>query len=195
MRVLLALILMLAAPLTAHADDLERLLDERELIRLADGLDRAVDAKDWDAAMATFADQVAFRAGNTHTILPREALVGMWQVNLFEEKTSFHLRGNHMVEIEGDTATMVSHGYAWNRLPGLEGGDFWEVWGVYTYEFSRTIDGWLITSFDFQPLHERGNSAVQTASRDGAQTPPPPAAEEQFGEDAGAPVPEGKPGE
>lgn len=34
-----------------------------------------------------------------------------------EDKASFHLRGNHRITFEADgTATMVSHGYAWNQM-------------------------------------------------------------------------------
>ncbi|WP_158308171.1 hypothetical protein [Roseobacter litoralis] len=34
-----------------------------------------------------------------------------------EDKASFHLRGNHRITFEADgTATVVSHGYAWNQM-------------------------------------------------------------------------------
>jgi ketosteroid isomerase-like protein len=144
----------------------QTLADERALIRLADGLDIAVDAKDWTAARAAFADDIAFAFGAPDaplTAMRADDLVALWRQNLHPAKTSFHLRGNHMVTVDGDTATMRSHGYAWNRLPGLEGGDLWEVWGVYTYAFARQDGEWRITAFRFTPLHDRGNAAVPAA--------------------------------
>ena len=34
------------------------------------------------------------------------------------KKTSLHLRGNHLVTLNGDRATVYSHAYAWNRMEG-----------------------------------------------------------------------------
>ncbi|MGF1527632.1 MAG: hypothetical protein ACFCBW_12675 [Candidatus Competibacterales bacterium] len=31
---------------------------------------------------------------------------------LCAEKTSFHVRSNHLIAVEGDRAQMISHGYA-----------------------------------------------------------------------------------
>ena len=155
-----------AAEAPSEAALVRTLADESALIRLANGLDVAVDAKDWGAARAAFADDITFAFGAPDaplTAMRADDLVALWRQNLHEAKASFHLRGNHIVTLDGDAATMRSHGYAWNRLPGLEGGDLWEVWGVYDYAFARTPAGWRITSFRFVPLLDRGNDAVPGA--------------------------------
>lgn len=142
-----------------------------ELTRIADALDAAVDAKDWEGARALFADEVAVDftglTGGEPATIPADALIGGWSSNLTAAKTSFHLRGNHRVDFRGsDNAHMVSNGYAWNRLEEgalLEnGGDpLWEVWGVYTHDFERIRGEWRITGMTFNPTAQRGNAYVR----------------------------------
>lgn len=149
----------------------ETLVDRAELIRIADGLDTAVDAKDWAAARAFFADEVTVDFGSlTGTgpvTIPSDALIAGWQGNLTAEKTSFHLRGNHAVEFDGaDAATVTSQGYAWNRLergalPENGGEALWEVWGSYTHGFTRTEAGWKINEMRLSVSAERGNPFVR----------------------------------
>ena len=168
LRILLAT-LVLALPLMRSAvaltsDDLQNLLDERTLVRIADGIDDAVDAKDWARARAFFADRVAvdfssLGAGPPKTI-PADDLIGGWAANLKGSKTSLHLRTNHLVTVTGDRAVMTSHGYAWNRLEG-NGDPLWEVWGLYEHRFTRTGAGWTVDGFTVRMTHERGNMWVK----------------------------------
>lgn len=142
--------------------------DYLAMVRVADAVDRAVDAKDWDTARGYFTQDVRVDfssiGGGAPGVMPADDLVGAWRENLFPEKASFHLRGNHGVEMLGeDVAEMVSHGYAWNKLPGLADGELWEVWGVYEYTFLRRDGGWKISAFTFRATHSRGNAAVPSA--------------------------------
>ncbi|MEM9750116.1 MAG: nuclear transport factor 2 family protein [Pseudomonadota bacterium] len=170
---LLAAVLTTALAPSARADDVADRLAALEaraaLISIADGLDAAVDAKDWETARGYFADEVRIDFssldGGPPSTISSDELIGFWRANLFAEKTSFHLRGNHVIDIDGDVAEMTSHGYAWNKLPGLEGGDFWEVWGVYEYAFARRGDEWKLTAFTFKATHQRGNAAVPGAPK------------------------------
>lgn len=153
----------------AQDNRMQQLLDERAIIAVADGLDTAVDAKDWDSALAYFAADIDVdlsAAGGPSARMPAAELVGMWRQNLFAEKSSFHLRGNHLVSLSGEEATLRSKAYAWNRLPGLPGGELWEVWGDYTYRMARAGDGWAIAAFTFAPTAQRGNSEVPLAPRE-----------------------------
>ncbi len=142
-----------------------------EMIRVADAIDAAVDAKDWPLARSFFVDtiDVDFSAlvGGAPARIPADMLIDGWSANLTAEKTSFHLRGNHRVTFHGaDAATMHSHGYAWNRMeagaePANGGEPLWEVWGVYTHGFARTEAGWAVTSMTFAPTAQRGNAWVR----------------------------------
>ncbi|MEL7132769.1 MAG: nuclear transport factor 2 family protein, partial [Pseudomonadota bacterium] len=102
-------------PITA-----DTLVARAEMIRIADALDAAVDTKDWALARSFFTDRIdvdfASLIGGTPANIPADALIAGWSDNLTDEKTSFHLRGNHRVTHQDDgSATMLSHGYAWNR--------------------------------------------------------------------------------
>ena len=147
------------------------LVDRLELVRIADALDAAVDAKDWTLARSFFTDTInvdfTSLVGGEPARIPADGLIAGWSANLTEEKTSFHLRGNHRLTFTGsDSATMLSHGYAWNRMErGAEkenGGEaLWEVWGTYRHDFKRSADGWRITGIAFNATAQRGNSFVR----------------------------------
>jgi hypothetical protein len=150
-----------AQPLPA---DLPTLLDERAVIRIADGIDRAVDAQDWPRARNYFADEVAVDSsgltGQPPATITADELVAGWAGNLRGSKTSLHLRSNHEVALDGDRATVLSNGYAWNRMEG-NGDPLWEVWGTYEHRLTRGPDGWKVDGFTFRMTHERGNPWVK----------------------------------
>lgn len=166
-------------PVAAQADapgagtpiTVETLVAQAEMIRIADALDAAVDAKDWTLARSFFTDtiDVDFTSliGGDPATIPADALIAGWSGNLTAEKASFHLRGNHRVTFEEDgVATMLSHGYAWNRmergaLPENGGDAMWEVWGTYVHGFAQTDDGWKVDAMTFTATAERGNDFVR----------------------------------
>lgn len=156
--------MLLVAALASTSIDAANAAAIAELVRVADGIDAAVDAKDWTRARSYFADQVAVDfsslGGGPAATITADALISGWSGNLKPSKTSFHARTNHQVRIEGAAATMTSHGYAWNRLEG-NGEPLWEVWGVYTHSFKRNGDRWQVTGMTLAVGHERGNMWVK----------------------------------
>lgn len=161
---MMSTLLAAATVLTGDPVTPANLADIQDIVRVADAVDAAVDAKDWAAARALFADTVATDftslGGGAPATIPAQALIDAWRANLAPSKTSFHARTNHRVRIEGDRATLVSHGYAWNRLEG-NGDPLWEVWGVYTHSLARTAGGWRVDGMALEVSHERGNMWVK----------------------------------
>ncbi len=149
----------------------ETIVDQAEMIRIADAIDAGVDAKDWALTRAMFTDEITVDftslVGGEPTTIPADALIAGWSGNLTAEKESFHLRGNHRVTFTGpDSAVMLSHGYAWNRmergaLPENGGDPLWEVWGTYEHSFARTDDGWKVDGMTFTATAERGSEFVR----------------------------------
>ena len=134
---------------------------EHRLIALTDAIDAAVDRKDWAQVRGYFADRIEVSLpGQDTRSMASEELVSIWEANLYPEKTSFHLRGNHLVSVAAASATVHSHGYAWNRLEGLDGGDLWEIWGVYEHGFTRRDGRWRVSRFAFRATHQRGNERI-----------------------------------
>ena len=150
---------------------METLVDRAEMIRIADAIDAAVDAKDWPLARSYFTDEITVDftslVGGEPATIPADGLIAGWSGNLTAEKTSFHLRGNHRVTFTGeDGAVMLSHGYAWNRMErgALEengGNPLWEVWGTYEHGFERTGEGWKVNAMTFTATAERGSEFVR----------------------------------
>ena len=147
------------------------LVSQAEMVRIADALDAAVDAKDWSLARSLFADTITVDftslVGGDPATIPADALIDGWATNLTADKTSFHLRGNHRItHHDANSATMLSHGYAWNRLargalPENGGEAMWEVWGTYVHEFTKSDSSWKISAMTFTATAERGNPFVR----------------------------------
>ncbi|MDW3182736.1 nuclear transport factor 2 family protein [Roseobacter sp.] len=168
----LATILPATAETTAGSPiTMETLVDHAEMIRVADTIDAAVDAKDWALARSLFTDEIRVDftslIGGEPATIPADGLIAGWSGNLTEEKESFHLRGNHRITFEADgSATMVSHGYAWNKMErgalAENGGNaLWEVWGTYEHSFVQTEAGWRVDGMSFFATAERGNDFVR----------------------------------
>lgn len=147
------------------ADAMQLLVDEREILRVVDGIDNAVDAKDWETCRGYFTDDIyadfTSLAGGSPGHLPADALVGAWATNLFAEKQSHHMRTNHRITIDGDRAEVFSKGLALNILPRGLGSDLWEVYGNYVHSLERTSQGWRCTGMSFFVTYARGNEQVR----------------------------------
>jgi hypothetical protein len=99
-------------------------------------------------------------SGQPPATVPSDDLIASWASNLKGSKTSLHLRTNHQVSIDDDRATVLSNGYAWNRMEG-NGDPLWEVWGVYEHRLARSGETWKVDGFAFRVTHERGNPRVK----------------------------------
>jgi hypothetical protein len=148
------------------ARDVRHLLDLEDIRVVVDGIDSAVDAKDWARCRAYFTHEIrvdfAALGGGPAGRMPADDLVESWRRNLFAEKASFHMRGNHLIEVGEGTATVRSQGYAFNRLDRPLGGDLWEVWATYAHELVRSAQGWRCSAIGISAVrHTRGNEMVR----------------------------------
>jgi hypothetical protein len=151
----------------AHAENaLQRIVDEAEIRRVVDEIDNACDAKDWARCRYYFADEVdvdfTSLAGGEPARVKADDLIAGWRTNLFAEKKSFHLRGNHRVEIDGNRrAEVFSKGYAFNLLESGEAAGLWEVWGEYVHTLEKTEAGWRVSGMTLKVSHRRGDERVR----------------------------------
>lgn len=140
--------------------------DEAAIRHIVDEIDNACDAKDWEACRAFFADEVetdfTSLAGGEPAKIKADDLIGAWAKNLFAEKKTYHQRGNHRIEIDGNRATVFSKAYAFNLMESGKVTGFWEVWGNYTHELKRTDAGWKCSAIKLEVVHQRGDERVRT---------------------------------
>jgi hypothetical protein len=181
---ILALVALAGCSSPEPSPQVQRLLDESEIARVAVSIDDAVDRKNWSAARAFFADEIDVdfsTLGGEPSHIPADQLIDNWKATLPRGKPSFHLSGAPLITINGDTATLTARGYAWNMLPTRPAeNNLWEVWGVYEEKMKRMPEGWRVTAFTFTKTYERGDPAIRTATADavvppsGMDQPPPP---------------------
>lgn len=153
------------SPLSAAASASQRLVDEREIIRVVDEIDNAVDAKDWAMCRGYFQNEIdvdfSSLVGGAPAHIRADELVGGWRRSLYADKKSYHMRSNHRVSVNGDRAEVFSKGYAFNQLTSKTGSDLWEVWGDYRHTLVRTPQGWKVSRMALQVTHARGNEKAR----------------------------------
>lgn len=144
----------------------QRHFDDAEIRRVVDEIDNLCDEKDWETLRTYFADEVetdfTSLSGGEPAKISAEDLVGAWKHNLFAEKKTFHQRGNHRIETDGDRAEVFSKAYAFNLIETGEAAGFWEVWGNYTHRLVRTETGWKCSGMTLEVVHQRGDENVRT---------------------------------
>lgn len=150
-----------------HEEYVERNFhDQAEIRRVVDEIDNFCDEKDWENCRACFTDEIEVDftslAGGEPAKIPADDLIKAWKTNLFAEKKTFHQRGNHRIEIRGNSAEVASKAYAFNLLESGETAGFWEVWGNYTHKLVKTENGWKCSAMTLKVVHQRGDEKVRT---------------------------------
>jgi SnoaL-like domain len=139
--------------------------DRMEILEVVDGIDNAVDAKDWEECRGYFTDEIyadfTSLVGGESGRIPADDLVGGWRTTLYADKPSHHMRTNHRIKVDGQKAEVFSKGYALNILRRPTGSDLWEVWGDYVHTLERTEGGWKCTGMTFVVTYARGNEKVR----------------------------------
>lgn len=143
----------------------QSLADEMAIRLVVDEIDNAVDAKDWARCRGYFTEDInvdfTSLAGGQPARIKADQLVGGWRTNLYAEKKSHHMRSNHRITVNGNSAEVFSKGYALNKLPSKTGGDLWEVWGDYRHTLERTAGGWKVSGMTLAVTHARGNERAR----------------------------------
>ncbi|MFI0357552.1 nuclear transport factor 2 family protein [Actinomadura sp. 9N407] len=115
----------------------------------------ALDTRDWDALGAAFTpDATGYGASG------RDAIVAQVRRHLGGCGPSQHLLGNHRVEVDGDQARSLTYGRVMHLGKGPTEGLTYECFGEYEDHWTRTGEGWLITSRTFRVTIELGDRSV-----------------------------------
>jgi ketosteroid isomerase-like protein len=127
---------------------LRALVDRQAVVDTIVRYAQALDAKDWAAARACFADEVeaeyADLRGTGPERLTADAFVELRRRAL-EPLQTHHLSASHLVTLDGDRATCVSATLIHRRDPARARDATFDTLAHYTHGLARTPDGWRIT--------------------------------------------------
>ncbi|MFT6291453.1 MAG: ketosteroid isomerase-like protein [Ilumatobacter sp.] len=140
--------------------ELQRLLDEREIVAVAVTYCFALDTHDWDALRQVFTPDATANLGVPAQQVGIDAIIERISGALSGLDNSQHLVGNHEVVVTGDTATHRCYLQAQHIRAVPNGSPLFMIAGRYEDEFVRTPDGWRIGHRTLTTMWREGNSAV-----------------------------------
>ncbi|MET8795817.1 nuclear transport factor 2 family protein [Nocardia sp. NPDC004568] len=148
------------------------LSDRAELIELLGRYADIADLKEFtELPRRVFTDPVTVDFESVSGIPPTTVPLGDYREILRASFASFaathHVITGHVVEIDGDRATIHAHVRAEHWLPGelANGGpDRWLVVGYYDNEAVRTTDGWRLTRVKLTAAHQENAQLAAVAT-------------------------------
>lgn len=117
--------------------------DVEAIRRLTHEFAMALDTKKLDALMDLFTPDAVFDPGMAEV----PVLNGLDEIRAFFSGAFdalsyvFHLNGNHIIDIDGDTATGTVYHQA-SAVP--VGGEVFTAYGYYADSYARTAGGWKL---------------------------------------------------
>jgi uncharacterized protein (TIGR02246 family) len=119
----------------------QRLVDQAAIRDLLIAFGRALDAKDWTAYAETFAEDGAFEIFGQRRVGREEIAAGPAR-DLSRFDRTQHFSTNHVVVVDGDTATASSYMLAVHIPDGGDPSVHADIGGSYRCECVRTAAGW-----------------------------------------------------
>jgi SnoaL-like domain len=151
---------------------LQALVDRQVIVDTIVRYARALDAKDWRAARACFADELEADytdlRGAGPTRVRADAFVELRRQALERLKTH-HTSTNHLVTLDGDRATCVSAMLIHRLDPSRETDNTFDTLAHYTHTLARAPQGWRITRVQQTVAWNRGNPAIHAGARPDAR--------------------------
>jgi SnoaL-like domain len=150
------------------AQFVQMLLDRQAVVDTVVRYASALDAHDWTAARACFADEVEADYGDLRGGPPErmqaDAFVELRRRAL-ERLTTHHLSTNHLVTLDGDRATCESATLIHRLDPARAADNTFDTLAHYSHTLARTADGWRITHVRQAVAWNRGNPAIHAGAR------------------------------
>ena len=140
--------------------DLQTLLDEREIHRVATRYCRALDTKNWSVLDDVFLPDATADLSGPSDLVGIDEIRSRIRTALEHLDDSQHLVGNHEVAVDGDTATHRCYLQAQHVRRAATGGPNYIVAGRYEDRLVRTDVGWRIAHRTLVVMWTEGNLAV-----------------------------------
>ncbi|MFK7919350.1 MAG: nuclear transport factor 2 family protein [Ilumatobacter sp.] len=140
--------------------DLNRLIDERNIIAVATNYTWALDEHRFDDLRDVFIADATGELGNPTLLQGIDAIIERISSALSPLDDSQHLIGNHQVALDGDEAEHRCYLHAQHIRTNAVGGPHYIVAGRYEDQFVRTSVGWRIAHRTLNVMWTEGNTRV-----------------------------------
>ncbi len=118
------------------------------------------DQKRWDDLLGVFTEKVDFDGGFGGAAAVRDAtdIVGDWRIGLGDLDALQHQSGNHLIELQGDTAKVHADSIAVHVKNDAVHGKTRTFVGSYDLAVERAGDGWRVSKFHYLLKVIEGNA-------------------------------------
>ncbi|WP_433634878.1 nuclear transport factor 2 family protein [Nocardia sp. CA-120079] len=127
--------------------------DRAAIIEIINRYAYALDSREWGMLDQIFSGDAVARYGSHESaqLIGREAIVKSIRSFLGGCGPSQHLLGNHIVEIDGDSAISVCKARVYHYGSGSRSElEPYECFGIYRDQLRRLAEGWRISSRTFE---------------------------------------------
>jgi hypothetical protein len=144
---------------------LQEMCDRTEISEVVYRYATGIDSKDWMLFGTCFTDPM--EADMTATLLataaPQQFPLERWrrvtERTLSRWSRTQHYMSNLTIKVNGDRAQCVAYLQAKHYRPDdPQGKEPYNMGGYYTFQFTRTPDGWKVNSYKLNPMWEEGTA-------------------------------------
>jgi hypothetical protein len=139
--------------------------DRLDVIEAVNRFGWHTDQHEWDELAKVLAEEIDLDYsavfGAERSTATSADVVSQWE-KLFSRVRTQHMITNHIVDVDGDTATCRAHFHAQHIAEARHGDSQFLLAGSYRFGLARTETGWRITSVVVTPIWSRGNLTVLT---------------------------------
>lgn len=134
-----------------------RLSDRAEISELLFNFSYKLDTKNWQGFVDLFADdgRMVLPWG---LVLTKAELLEAVSGHLGQYEITHHISSNHLIEIDGDTASSSSYLQAYHDLAPSASGQEWQVLGGYECQYIREDGVWRFQKVRLKVTWERGKT-------------------------------------
>jgi hypothetical protein len=132
------------------SDAIQQLTDRLDVSDVITRYAFALDQCDWAAMETVWDDEIDVDLPHVESgseKVTRADMIGMIRATVGGFEATHHMIPNHLVTVDGDTATCKNYANAWHSVPTDRGiTDYCLVRGFYDWGLRRTPGGWRISA-------------------------------------------------
>lgn len=143
--------------------NIQLLLDRADISQVIHTYATAIDSRDWELLATCFTEDLEadFRSfGGREVVKGRDTWVAAIKSTIQGLDATQHLTANHVITVDGDTATLVAYLQAVHRLDSARSDPEYTIGGYYTCDMVRTAQGWRMRRYALSVTWHRGNRDI-----------------------------------